>query len=315
MKNNEANNIEKRILEAQNLYTILGLEQNATKDDIKKTYRRLAAEFHPDKYQGNGEADKIFSKVEEAYKVLLDDETRSQYNALLKKGKHKIEDLNKLANQDLRNEAIKNQVDQIYNDIILKTLEVEGYKKGGLDEDAIELQKELNTLLQEHKDLRKEFSPIYPLGEESAIYKLLMSGNEKTITRLINNMIKANDPKLAFKSAEFNESIANIDKFREIMPPELMVKMFEVMNKVEERSNTSSLSTFEDALNKFWNLLKMVVTFGIAGISDKELKTGFNELNDALKPISKQNAKTDSFVDNLANERSIKSENKSLILK
>lgn len=58
-------------------YKILGVEKNASKDDIKKAFRKLAHEHHPDKNQGN---DTKFKEINEAYTVLSDDSKRQQYD-------------------------------------------------------------------------------------------------------------------------------------------------------------------------------------------------------------------------------------------
>lgn len=58
-------------------YTILGIPRNATKDDIKKAYRKLAHQFHPDK-KGGDEAK--FKEVSEAYQILSNDSKRAQYD-------------------------------------------------------------------------------------------------------------------------------------------------------------------------------------------------------------------------------------------
>lgn len=58
-------------------YDVLGVPRNASKDDIKKAYRRLAHQFHPDK--GGGD-EKKFKEVNEAYQVLSSDEKRAQYD-------------------------------------------------------------------------------------------------------------------------------------------------------------------------------------------------------------------------------------------
>jgi molecular chaperone DnaJ len=57
-------------------YKILGVEKNANKEDIKKSFRKLAHEYHPDK---GGNAEK-FKEISEAYSVLSDDQKRSQYD-------------------------------------------------------------------------------------------------------------------------------------------------------------------------------------------------------------------------------------------
>ncbi|RWR75884.1 chaperone protein dnaJ 72 [Cinnamomum micranthum f. kanehirae] len=66
-------------------YKILGLSRNATKDEIKEAFRRLALKFHPDKHlQSSKEvrdgATLRFKQVSEAYEVLIDDQKRAYYN-------------------------------------------------------------------------------------------------------------------------------------------------------------------------------------------------------------------------------------------
>jgi len=61
-------------------YDILGLAKGASADEIKKTYRKLAMQFHPDRNPGNKEAEAKFKEATEAYEVLKDEEKRSAYN-------------------------------------------------------------------------------------------------------------------------------------------------------------------------------------------------------------------------------------------
>ena len=61
-------------------YNILGVERNANKDDIKKAYRKLAMEHHPDKNPGNAQAEEKFKEISEAYAVLSDDQKRSNFD-------------------------------------------------------------------------------------------------------------------------------------------------------------------------------------------------------------------------------------------
>lgn len=58
-------------------YKILGVEKGAGKEDIKKAFRKLAHEYHPDKNKGN---DAKFKEINEAYTVLSDDNKRKQYD-------------------------------------------------------------------------------------------------------------------------------------------------------------------------------------------------------------------------------------------
>ncbi|MDQ5985658.1 MAG: Chaperone protein DnaJ [Syntrophus sp. SKADARSKE-3] len=66
---------------ADDYYKLLGVEKNATADEIKKSYRKLALKWHPDKNPSNkAQAEEKFKKISEAYAVLSDPEKRTQYD-------------------------------------------------------------------------------------------------------------------------------------------------------------------------------------------------------------------------------------------
>jgi molecular chaperone DnaJ len=64
----------------KDLYEILGVSKTASHDEIKQAYRKLARKYHPDKNQGDKEAEERFKEVQGAYDVLGDDEKRKQYD-------------------------------------------------------------------------------------------------------------------------------------------------------------------------------------------------------------------------------------------
>lgn len=65
---------------SKNYYDILGVDKNASKEDIKKAYRKLAIKYHPDKNQGDKDAESKFKEISEAYDVIGDENKRSNYD-------------------------------------------------------------------------------------------------------------------------------------------------------------------------------------------------------------------------------------------
>ena len=64
----------------QDYYEALNVGRDASLDDLKKSYRKLAMKFHPDQNQGDEEAEQKFKEINEAYDVLKDDEKRAAYD-------------------------------------------------------------------------------------------------------------------------------------------------------------------------------------------------------------------------------------------
>ncbi|MDR0512416.1 MAG: molecular chaperone DnaJ [Treponema sp.] len=61
-------------------YEVLGVQKSASKDDIKKAYRKLAVQYHPDKNPGDKKAEEKFKEATEAYEVLADDKKKQAYD-------------------------------------------------------------------------------------------------------------------------------------------------------------------------------------------------------------------------------------------
>jgi len=69
---------------SESFYNILGVDEKATHDEIKKAYRNLSFKFHPDKNPGNPEATSKFQKISEAYETLGDNQKREEYDMMSK---------------------------------------------------------------------------------------------------------------------------------------------------------------------------------------------------------------------------------------
>ncbi len=75
-------------MDYKDYYKILGVDKKATPEEIKKAYRKLAVKYHPDKNQGNKQAEEKFKEINEAYDVLGDAEKKKKYDELGENWQH-----------------------------------------------------------------------------------------------------------------------------------------------------------------------------------------------------------------------------------
>jgi curved DNA-binding protein len=69
-------------MDYKDYYKILGVERKATEDEIRKAYRKLAMQYHPDRNPGDKQAEERFKEINEAYQVLSDPNKRTHYDRL-----------------------------------------------------------------------------------------------------------------------------------------------------------------------------------------------------------------------------------------
>lgn len=69
-------------MEYKDYYKVLGVDRSATEDEIKRNYRKLALDHHPDRNPGDNSAEEKFKEINEAYQVLSDPEKRKRYDHL-----------------------------------------------------------------------------------------------------------------------------------------------------------------------------------------------------------------------------------------
>ena len=67
-------------MKKRDYYEVLGVEKNASAQEIKKAYRQKAVQFHPDKNPGDKDAEEKFKEAAEAYEVLSNEEKRARYD-------------------------------------------------------------------------------------------------------------------------------------------------------------------------------------------------------------------------------------------
>ena len=65
----------------KDFYSTLGVSKSSSDDEIKKSYKKLAFKYHPDRNKGDKKSEEKFKEINEAYQVLGDSEKRSQYDA------------------------------------------------------------------------------------------------------------------------------------------------------------------------------------------------------------------------------------------
>ena len=115
------------------LYELLEVSREATKDEIKAKYRELAKKYHPDRHVNSTPAEKekaenMFKAINNAYEVLIDDNRRAEYDRekgtgrdyFNQKKKTKSSSTNEESYEDIYNRFSKSNMEDMFNDFIKK---------------------------------------------------------------------------------------------------------------------------------------------------------------------------------------------------
>lgn len=140
----------------EDYYAILGVEENATAQEVKKAYLKLAKQLHPDRYPNDPEqrarAQREFARVTRAHEIVADDERRAEYNAvrILKKKKEKREE--EQQDMDVTNIDIQLTAEEIK---AIRTPRQSGQNMNGVQDETINVKWANKHLLRADELLKR----------------------------------------------------------------------------------------------------------------------------------------------------------------
>jgi curved DNA-binding protein len=126
-----------------NYYERLGLNSNATSDEIRSAYRKLSIKFHPDKNDGDSHLSGMFRQINEAYQILSDTNKRKEYDYLFLKCSQKEVEEADLNDEDIgsshTNESEASSLEEAIEELLAadksfqnKSSEINEFKKSNL---------------------------------------------------------------------------------------------------------------------------------------------------------------------------------------
>jgi curved DNA-binding protein CbpA len=207
-----------------NLYDVLNIQQDATKQQIKDAYRKLVKEFHPDKEGGNEE---MFELVTHAYNILVDPQQRAEYDELFKITKQSSMDHVKLKEQAKGYyKAQEGEVHKISDDDRKKTFKTvfsdmdkkHGYKRD--DDDKKITSKSATTLLRDlelarqQEDIENIHDRIFADGFDTAKFNAAFDAMHKSNGELIKH--SGNPDAWNSTSDQFGASFSSINNYEDI---------------------------------------------------------------------------------------------------
>ena len=139
----------------KDFYEILGVKKDATKDEIKKAYRKLALKWHPDKNPENKkEAEEKFKEIAEAYSVLSDPDKKKEYD-----NRDSIPNFEnfKFTNDDF-------DPFSMFNDFFKSDNDFANFNKFGFNHDNFDINKHHSNIQKEMEEFHKKFGDMHLRG-------------------------------------------------------------------------------------------------------------------------------------------------------
>ena len=139
----------------KDFYEILGVKKDATKDEIKKAYRKLALKWHPDKNPENKkEAEEKFKEIAEAYSVLSDPDKKKEYD-----NRDSIPNFEnfKFTNDDF-------DPFSMFNDFFKSDNDFANFNKFGFNHDNFDINKHHSNIQKEMEEFHKKFADMHLRG-------------------------------------------------------------------------------------------------------------------------------------------------------
>lgn len=132
-------------MDNKNLYKILGLSNNASKNDIKKSYYNLARKYHPDKNK-EADAEEKFKEVSFAYEILIDDEKKKQYDSFNQENQVSFYDtfIVSFANVSGNSNTLKQLINLFYSDVMDFKIDIDNFDFSKIKERVLDRFNKIN---------------------------------------------------------------------------------------------------------------------------------------------------------------------------
>ena len=173
-----------------NYYAVLGISLQASQEEIKKAYRKLALEFHPDRNRGNRQAEHKIREVNAAYEVLGDPEARKTYDRLR---------LGYVEPMGSRRDAEPEQDELVSPSVVLQRME-ETLREESRKQLFMALMRNTQKIKEELEIIRER--AIRAQGYDTFLEKIVMQRGQEALDELVSDALKQRRERLVDVAVE-----------------------------------------------------------------------------------------------------------------